>query len=122
MPEIDFNGRPQSHEDLPGWYAAALAAQASSGLSVAEYADGIGVTATTLYQWRRRLAAGGGDKGHRSRRSRVGLVEVTVERGAVTANDAKTFVVRLGRDRGIEVPRGFADADLRRLVTLLESC
>jgi len=122
MPEIDLKRRPENREDLSSWYAAALAEQASSGLSVAEYADVVGVTATTLYQWRRRLAAGGGDKCRRSAPSPVGLVEVTVCRGAVAADEAETFVVRLGCDRSIEVPSRFDAAELGRLVAVLESC
>jgi hypothetical protein len=40
---------------LAGWYSAALSAQASSGLSITEYAPCIGVAAATLYEWRPRL-------------------------------------------------------------------
>lgn len=106
-------------EALSRWYAAALAAQASSGLSMADYAVEIGVTAATLYQWRRRLSSGevvGSEGGSGPR-----LVEVTVSPGGVAAADP--LVVRLadGR-RAIEVPRGFDSEDLRRLVTVLESC
>ncbi len=120
MGRIDFNHRPRIRGDLAGWYAAALEEQVSSGLSVAEYADEIGVAAATLYQWRRRLASQG-DEDRCPSPSPVGLVEVTVERGAVL-DDVAVFTVRLGRDRGIEVPARFDDAELRRLVTLLESC
>ena len=121
MRRIDLNERPESREDLASWYAAALAEQESSGLSVAEYADEIGVTATTLYQWRRRLAVRGRE-GRRRPGSPAGLVEVTVERGTLAANDAETFIVRLGGERSIEVPPRFDTAELGRLVTLLESC
>ncbi len=120
MADIDLTERPQNRENLAKWYSAALAEQESSGVSVAEFADVLGVTATTLYQWRRRLAAG-------SRRQRqtgqapIGLVEVTVDRD-VTANEAGSLVVRLGPDRGIEVPHAFDESDLRRLVAVLESC
>ena len=120
MADIDLTERPQSREDLAQWYAAALAEQESSGVSVAEFAEVLGVTATTLYQWRRRLAAGS----HRQRQAGpapIGLVEVTVDRD-VTAGDADPFVVRLGSDRGIEVPRSFDESDLRRLIAVLESC
>jgi len=120
MADIHLTERPQNREDLAKWYAAALAEQESSGVSVAEFADVLGVTATTLYQWRRRLAAGS----HRQSQARsdpMGLVEVTVDHD-VTANDAAPFVVRLGPDRGIEVPRSFDESDLRRLVAVLESC
>ena len=45
MRRIDLSHRPRSREKLAGWYAAALDDQASSGLSVAEYAAELGVTA-----------------------------------------------------------------------------
>ncbi len=39
MQSIDLTERPRVLEQLSDWYAAALAEQASSGLSIAEYAD-----------------------------------------------------------------------------------
>ena len=117
MRRIDLGERRNRREELSGWYAAALAAQPSSGLSMTDYAAEIGVTAATLYQWRRRLSSrsvgGHGGSGPR-------LVEVTVAGGVGTADP---LVVRVtdGR-RTIEVPRGFDSEDLRRLVTVLESC
>ncbi len=119
MQRIDLGERPRDRNGLAQWYAAALEDQASSGLSVTDYAFEIGVTAATLYQWRRRLSApGGGDR----TQDGAGLVEVTVKRGPVTEN-AGSYVVRVrGVDRCIEVPRGFDCDELRRLVTLLESC
>ncbi len=120
MTNIDLRERPQNREDLAEWYAAALAEQESSGASVAHFAEELGVTATTLYQWRRRLASGS-HRRHQARSAPIGLVEVTVDRD-VTASDIEPLVVRLGPDRGIEVPRSFDESDLRRLVAVLESC
>lgn len=120
MPKVDLTRRPVSREDLASWYAVALAEQESSGLSVADFADELGVTATTLYHWRRRLAADTAKDG-RGSPSSIGLVEVTVG-SRVVAGDTGSFVVRLAADRSIEVPCAFDDADLRRLVTVLESC
>ena len=49
------------------------------------------------------------------------LVEVTFARPAAVSGGG--LVVRLsGGRRSIEVPRGFDEVDLRRLVTALESC
>ncbi len=112
--------RPVGRDELARWYAEALAEQASSGLSVADYAEEIGVTASTLYQWRRRLAQG---EGCDRARSPFGLVEVAIEeeRGRAEGK-AEHLVVRLEGGRRIEVPGGFDDAELRRLVTVLESC
>ena len=81
------------------------------------YAERIGVTAATLYQWRRRLSSSSSDSQDRAR-----LVEVTLARPS-PASISGGLMVRLsdGR-RSIEVPRGFDGDDLRRLVMVLESC
>jgi transposase-like protein len=101
---------------LSEWYAAALADQAASGISVAEYAARLGVSVPTLYQWRRRLGSPGRDTAAVDTK----LVEVTLARPEPVAN---TLVVRVcaGR-RSIEVPRGFDDDELRRLIAVIESC
>ena len=122
MRKIDVGERPLQRDDLGRWYAAALEQQASSGLSVAEYADQLGVTAATLYQWRRRLAGQSDDRDGRGRPGRVGLVEVTMKPVATPARDTATFVVRPGRNRRIEVPPRFDPTELSRLVAVLESC
>ena len=44
MANIDLTERPQNREDLAKWYEAALVEQESSGLSVAEFADVLGLT------------------------------------------------------------------------------
>lgn len=117
MRRIDVGARPSSRSELWDWYAAALADQAASGMSVADYAGHLGVSVPTLYQWRRRIGAtkrevaAGGTK----------LVEVTLARSASASADGLVVRVCSGR-RSIEVPRGFDDDDLRRLVTALESC
>ena len=117
--------RPGRRDELAQWYAEVLAHQASSGLSVAEYAAEIGVTASTLYEWRRRLKGqvGGGQPPSGT----FGLVEVALQkdpqgRDQEAAGRSAGLVVRLGGDRGIEVRRGFDGDELRRLVTVLESC
>ncbi|MCP5041883.1 MAG: transposase [bacterium] len=120
MPQIDLTRRPSRHEDLGRWYATALAEQESSGLSVTDFAEELGVTAATLYCWRRRLAAEDNED-RRPASSLKGLVEVTVDRRDPPGN-IEPFVVHLGGERSIEVPRTFDDGDLHRLVTVLESC
>ena len=112
-----IGARPRDRQGLSEWYAAALEDQATSGLSVADYAFEIGVTAATLYQWRRRLS----EEGTGPARRGSGLVEVMVKPGALASS--WTYVVRIGcGGRSIEVPRGFDGDELQRLVTLLESC
>lgn len=119
MRRKDRGGRPKSRGELARWYAEALEHQATSGLTLAEYAEEIGVAPATLYEWRRRLSAEDAAEGQRA--APFGLVEVTVEDEGATGSSA-AFLVRLGGERGIEVPPGFAEADLRRLVRVLESC
>lgn len=113
---IDVGPRPTSRDELAAWYADVLEAQAASGLSVAEYAGRIGVSVPTLYQWRRRLGSQGHDGGNQAR-----LVEVSVT--SPTGTTDGHMIVRLcsGR-RSIEVPRDFADDELRRLIAVVESC
>jgi hypothetical protein len=117
MRRIDVGPRPAGRDELAAWYAEALEVQAASGLSVAEFAGRIGVSVPTFYAWRRRLGSSA------PRELPAKLVELTVTRGASGATAAGAMVVRLctGR-RSIEVPAGFDDAELRRLVATLESC
>lgn len=117
MRRIELGERPTNRGDLAGWYAAALAAQAASGLSVADYASQIGVAVPTLYQWRRRLQSAG--DGHDTR---TNLVEVTLARPTSTVTTNSLMVHINDGHRRIEVPRGFDGDDLQRLVALLESC
>jgi hypothetical protein len=119
MRRIDLGARPRSRRELASWYSGALEAQATSGLSVAEFAHRLGVSVPTLYQWRRRLGTPprGDDLPAR-------LVEVEVTRsGGTTTTTADAMVVSLcsGR-RSIGVPHGFDSDELRRLVAVLESC
>ena len=120
MRKIDVGTRPTSRDGLAKWYSEALAAQAASGLSVAEFAERMGVSMPTLYLWRRRLGVPPSPSETPTR-----LVEVTVTRPspATFAASTSAMVVRLcsGR-RSIDVPTGFDDAELRRLVTAIESC
>lgn len=117
MRRIDVGARPASRSELTEWYAAALADQAASGLSVAEYAGHLGVSVPTLYQWRRRIGAP--KRGATADGTKI--VEVTLARSAPVTSDSMVVRVCSGR-RSIEVPRGFDDEDLRRLVAALESC
>ncbi len=119
MQDIDLNERPRGRAHLADWYAAALADQASRGLSIAEYADELGVTPTTLYQWRRRLSAEDAAEFETPRSH--GLVEVPLEDPPSDGKEAP-IVVRLNSGRYVELPRRFDDADLIRLIAILESC
>ena len=98
-------------------YGRILEEQARSGLSVCDYAERLGMSRWTLYEWRRRLA----EAGSAETELRPQFVELTVASPAETPEAG--FVVRIcdGR-RSIAVPGGFDGDDLRRLVTALESC
>jgi hypothetical protein len=117
MRRIDVRERPKSRSELAGWYSTALADLAASGLSVAKYADRLGVSTWTLYEWRRRL----GSAPPYAVARKAELVEVTVAQPAEGSADSMTVRVCAGR-RSIEVPRNFDGNDLRRLVAALESC
>jgi transposase-like protein len=119
MRRIDVGSRPTSRGELARWYSEALEAQATSGLSVAEFAHRMGVSVPTLYMWRRRLGSSHGTEALPAK-----FVEVTVRpSSASTHTEPGAMVVRLcsGR-RSVDVPIGFDDDELRRLITTLESC
>jgi hypothetical protein len=118
MRRIAIGARPNSRGELAGWYATILEQQAESGLSVAEFAARSGLSAWTLYQWRRRLLSLDSDQATKAPR----LIEVAVAR-QVSADAAGILVVRLGDGRrSIAVPAGFDSDELRRLMAVLESC
>lgn len=101
---------------MAAWYRALLERQAKSGLSVADFAASAGVSAWTLYEWRRRLA-GSGD-GHDATPR---LVEVSVVPSAPTSMGTG-IEVHLRSGHSLDVRSGFDDHELRRLIGVLESC
>ncbi len=120
MTTIHVKSRPRSRSELAAWYESVLDDQEGSGLSVAEYAEEIGVTPTTLYSWRRRFESAPAPK---RRREASGLVRVQVRGEAeVPAGRTETFVVRVGRSRAIEVRTGFDADELARVIEVLEAC
>ena len=117
---IHADTRPSSRSELATWYEAALADQESSGLSVAEYAGKVGVTAATLYSWRRRLVS---ESSRQPAGDACGLVRVEVRRDAQgLAPESETLVVRVGRRRSIAVPPRFDADELARVIEVLEAC
>jgi transposase-like protein len=115
MRRIAIGERPNSRGELARWYASILEQQAESGLSVREYAARAGLSAWTLYEWRRRLSSLDSDETPK-------LIEVAVA-GRTSADAAGALVVRLGDGRrSIAVPAGFDSDELRRLMAVLESC
>ena len=120
MAKSDLHVRPPRREDLAGWYADVLADQEASGLSVAEYAADLGLTATTLYQWKRRLSVSAQRSGA-SRSQATGLIQVSLRRESFP-DEGPAFVVRLTGERCVEVPADFDGDALHRLLGVLETC
>lgn len=117
MRRIAMGGRPASRSELASWYSSLLEQQAASGLSVTEFATRVGVSAWTLYQWRRRLPLATGAEPTPTPK----LIEVAITRPSPCAGSG--MVVRLGDGRrSIAVPAGFDGDELRRLVSVIESC
>ena len=118
MRRIAIGERPTSRGELAAWYASILERQAASGLSVTEFAEQAGMSAWTLYDWRRRLLSSVATE---ATSTPARLIEVTLAQPEPLA--AAGMVVRLGDGRrSIVVPSGFDDDELRRLVEVLESC
>lgn len=123
MATIDLDERPRRREALAAWYGEALADQETSGLSVAEYAEALGMAPTTLYQWKRRLARTAPSRAERrvKRATPEGLIQISLPQQPAPGEHAG-FVVRLPGGRGVEVPDDFDDEVLRRLLSVLEQC
>jgi hypothetical protein len=115
MRRNELGKRPAGREGLAAWYEALLERHAESGLSVAEFAARAGLSAWTLYQWRRRLS-----KGAKPQAASARLVEVSVVPAAVARGSGLAVELRSGHR--IEVGGGFDDHELKRLIGVLESC
>lgn len=118
MRRIAIPERPTSRGELAAWYSWILEQQAESGLTVTDYAARVGVSAWTLYVWRRRLCA---VRSSNPSTERPKLIEVTAKRSALPATEG--LLVRIGDGRrSVVVPCGFDAGELRRLLEVLESC
>jgi hypothetical protein len=78
----------------------------------------LGLTAATLYQWRRRLANPPPDAGQPCS---SGLIQVSLARDA-SSGEPPSFVVHLAGNRCVEIPVDFDGEALQRLVSVLETC
>lgn len=116
-----MHSHPTSGTTLSDHYASLLAAQASSGLSMQRFAALHGVSACTLYMWRRRLSAAD------SRSADVGprLVAVDVV-GKARASDAGTgaerYEIWLASGLHLRLPSNFVAARVAELVSTLRTC
>ena len=90
--------------------------QEASGLSVKEFAEKRGISRWSLYEWRR-------SRRRERRKARVsgsrGFVELKVV-GEQSRREAIT--VELASGVRLQVPAGFEEGHLRRLVEVLRSC
>jgi hypothetical protein len=91
-----------------------------SGLSMKAFAAREGISYTTMQYWRRRL--GGGRKKAADRQKAVVLSPVRVVPDAPVTAERKGFEVWLSNGVSLEVPPGFDEDELRRLVGVLAGC
>ena len=123
MSSIDLGPRPDDPSLLASWYRSALALQARSRLSVAAFAERIGVSPATLYLWRRRQEAEQRVSPASSKRPSDGDAQLLQVRIAVDpARSADPLTVQLGNGIAIEVPSSFDPDALRQLVGVLHGC
>ena len=113
--------RPRSRRERAAWYAAVLESQAGSGLSMTACATKIGVTAATLYQWKRRLGGLAGSPVEANAGQPSGLIQVAIK-NCPSARTPEKFLVRLSPSRSVEVPQDFHTAALEQQLGILEAC
>ena len=111
--------RPSDRTRLAEWYTTLLNEQERSGLSVRQFAIRMGISIPSLYQWKRRLTA----PESAPSASKPGLVEVKLGTASTSVHESHApIVLRLGRERTVEVPHDFNAVELKRLVRTLEAC
>jgi transposase-like protein len=109
---------PRSGSELKDWYQALFDEFAESGQSLRAFARQRGLSEWTLYAWRRRLGLVGVQ---RPSQPRPRLLEVNVCPTDATVTRGGMVLHLFGRHR-VELPPGFAEEELRRLVRVLSSC
>lgn len=95
-----------------------LAELSTSGESVAAFARQRGLSAWTLYDWRRKYGTTGEPEPRGPVRQAPSLARVRLKDAS---RDAGDFEVRVGAV-AISVPYGFDDRELLRLLTVVKSC
>lgn len=108
--------RSGGRSDLAEYYRGLLEEQAESELSVSEFAEEVGVSAGTLYSWRRRLAdfAEEGEAGD--------LIEVQVSDDEAVLRRGASIALRVDGRLRIELEADFDDGALERLLHVLSRC
>jgi hypothetical protein len=98
------------------YYEELLDEQEESGLSVAGFAEERGLSAATLYSWRRRL-------GRASVHKRgAALIEVCVAEGEGSHGSATRMIVKTADGTSIELDVDFDETALERLLGVLDRC
>jgi transposase-like protein len=100
--------------------------QRTSGLSVAAFCQQRGLTASSLFAWRRRLQGNGpvqhaNAKSSKARPSTFAEVNVQARRQVPEVAPAACLELRLRGDRSVVVPRGFDRQHLMDLLAALEA-
>lgn len=116
--EVD---RPRRGRELAAYYRGLLLEQSKSGRSVSEFAREVGVSAPTLYLWRRRLRREEGSGLAPKPNGGLVAVHVLPERGSDPSKRAGLALYLKGGHR-IEVNQDFDASLLRRLLAVLERC
>jgi len=100
--------------DLAAYYSGLLEEQEKSGLSMAEFAEDVGISSATLYSWRRRLGTGA---------SRPKLVEVHLAgRGREPEAWAPAMTLVVGDRFRLELSANFDEEALERVLGVLVRC
>jgi hypothetical protein len=117
--EFDSLGSRRPGQDLAAHYSRLLTKQAASRLTMREFAALHGVSACTLYFWRRRLAAEGG--GVQAASGTLAAVDVV---GSARAPDAAPvgYEVLLTNGVHLRVPHDFAASRVAELLSVMRSC
>ena len=104
--------------ELAEYYRELLAEQEESGLSVAEFAEEVGLSGATLYAWRRKLSLDieGGN------RPTGQLVEVSVACSKEAVQRSSSLILRVGDEFEVELDEDFDAGALRRLLEVLGAC
>lgn len=108
--------KSRGRSDLTEYYRALLEEQEQSELSVTEFAEEVGVSAATLYSWRRRLAESGED------REGGDLIEVQVTGDGDVLQRGASIVLMVDSRLRIELEADFDGGALERLLSVLSRC
>jgi len=114
MARPEWNGEEQTEREA--YYFELLDEQEASGLSVAAFAEERGLSAATLYSWRRRLGRAS------SRSLGASLVEVCVHEDDPNEDATGRMTVITSSGARVEVDADFDESALARLLGVLERC